>query len=133
MDPFSGTWVANIAKSKRHVNHQFQSATLRFDVSGDEIALTQSGVNMSGKAESSTLTFHADGQERPVAQAPGIVVVMRWLGTHGLETIGKRGDQTIGRGTYEVSADGGTLTAKLYGIDAQGAAFEQEIVFDRES
>ena len=38
MDPFIGTWVANIAKSKRHQNHQFQSATLRFDVSGDDIA-----------------------------------------------------------------------------------------------
>ena len=88
MDPFSGTWIANIAKSKRHQNHQFQSATLRFDVSGDEIALTQSGVNMSGKAESRTLMFQADGR---------------------------------------------TLTAKVYGIDAQGAAFEQEIVFDRAS
>ena len=64
------------------LNHQFQSATLRFDVSGDEIALTQFGVNMSGKAESSTLKFHADRQERPVSpQAPGIVVLTRWLGT----------------------------------------------------
>jgi len=134
MNPFSGTWVANIAKSTRHHNHQFQSATLRFDVSGDEIALTQSGVNMSGKAESSTLKFQADGEERPVSpQAPGIMVVTRWLGTHGLETIGKRGDETIGRGTYEVSADGRTLTAKVYGVDAQGGMFEQEIVFDRES
>ena len=134
MDPFSGAWVANITKSKRHRNHQFQSATLRFDVSGDEIALTQSGVNMSGKAESNTLSFHADGQERPVSpQAPGITVLTRWLGTHRLETIGKRGPETIGRGTYEVSADGRTLTAQVYGIDAQGAAFEQEIVFDRAS
>ena len=132
MDPFTGSWVANIAKSRRHENHQFESATLTFQVSGDAISLTQAGVNMSGKSESSTLTLHADGEEHPVSpQAPGLVVVTRWLGTHQLETIGKRGAETIGRGTYEVSGDGRMLTAKVAGIDAQGAAFEQEIVFDR--
>ena len=132
MDPFSGSWVANIAKSRRHANHQFQSATLTFEVSGDAVSLTQAGVNMSGKSESSTLTLHADGEEHLLSpQAPGIVVVTRWLGTHQLETIGKRGAETIGRGTYEVSADGHMLTAKVAGIDAQGAAFEQEIVFER--
>jgi hypothetical protein len=31
-----------------------------------------------------------------------------------------------------VSPDGKTLTAKLKGIDASGAEFEQVIVFDRE-
>jgi hypothetical protein len=132
MDPFTGSWVANLAKSRRHQNHQFQSATLRFDVSGNAISLTQAGVNMSGKNESSTLTLQADGHEHPVSpQAPGIAVVTRWIGTHGLETIGKRGSETLGRGTYEVSADGRTLTATVSGIDAQGAAFEQVIVFDR--
>jgi len=133
MDPFTGTWIANLARSRRHQNHQFQSATLRFEVSGNAIALTQAGVNMSGKQESSTLTLQADGKARPASpQAPGIDVVTRWMGTHGLETIGQRGEVILGRGTYEVSADGRTLTAKVFGIDAQGAAFEQEIVFDRE-
>ena len=132
MDPFTGKWIANLAKSRRHANHQFQSATLQFEVAGNTISLTQSGVNMSGKNESSTLTLQADGEERPVSpQAPGVTLAARWMGTHGLETIGKRGADIIGRGTYEVSADLQTLTAKVAGIDAQGAAFEQEIVFDR--
>ena len=132
MDPFTGHWIANLAKSRRHQNHQFQSATMRFEVSGNEISLTHGGVNMSGKAESGTLTLLADGEAHPVPAQAGVVVVTRWIGTHELETIGKRGDQTLGRGTYEVSADGRTLTAKVFGTDAQGAAFEQEIVFDRE-
>ncbi|HET7218776.1 MAG TPA: hypothetical protein VFJ02_12050 [Vicinamibacterales bacterium] len=133
MDPFSGTWVANLDKSRRHANHQFHSATLQFDVSGPQISLTQSGINMSGKSESSTIMLHADGQERPVSpQAPGVVVVARWIGTHVLETIGKRSDEIIGRGVYEVSPDGRTLTATVAGVDAQGAPFDQVIVFDRE-
>jgi len=133
MDPFTGTWIANLAKSRRHENHQFQSLTMQFDVSGNAISLTHSGVNMSGKNESGTLMLQADGEERPASpQAPGVMVVTRWIGTHGPETIGKRGADILGRGTYEVSADGRTLTANVAGIDGQGAAFEQQIVFDRE-
>lgn len=132
MNPFTGTWVANLAKSRRHHNHQFQSATLRFEVAGDAISLTQSGVNMSGKHESSTLALLADGEEHAVSpQAPGVVVVTRWLGPNVLETIGKRGADVLGRGTYEIAPDGKTLTANVSGIDASGAAFEQVIVFDR--
>lgn len=132
MDPFTGTWVANLAKSQRHHNHQFQSATLRFEVTGDVISLTQSGVNMSGKHESSTLALQADGEEHAVSpQAPGVVVVTRWLGPSVLETVGKRGADILGRGTYEVAPDGKTLTASVAGIDAAGAPFEQVIVFDR--
>lgn len=81
--------------------------------------LNQSGVNMSGKPESSTLTLQADGEEREVSpQAPGILVATRWIGTHRLDTVARRGADTIGCGTYEVSADGRT-TATVSGIDAQ--------------
>lgn len=132
MDPFTGTWVANVAKSRRHHNHLFESAFLRFDVNGNAISLTQGGVNMSGKQEQSTLALQADGQEYAVSpQAPGIAVVTRWIGPSVLETVGKRGPEVLGRGTYEVSADGKTLTATVSGIDAAGAAFDHVIVFDR--
>ena len=134
MSPLTGTWVANLAKSRRHENHQFQSATLRFEVSGNAVSLTQAGVNMSGKDESSTLTLVADGEEHPVSpQAPGVVVISKWIGTQVLETTGKRCDAILGRGTYEVAADGQTLTATVAGIDGQGKTFEQVIVFDRAS
>ena len=129
--PFVGNWVANLSKSKRHPNHQFQSATLQFAVEGDTVTLTQGGVNASGQEESGTITLHADGKERPVPQAPGVVSVVRWIGTQVLETIGKKDGQEVGRGTYEVSADGKTLTATVSGRDGSGAAFAQVIVFDR--
>ena len=105
---------------------------MRFEVAESAISLTHGGVNMSGKNESGTMTLLADGEAHPVSGQAGVVVVTRWIGTHQLETIGKRGDQTLGRGRYEVSADGPTLTARGEGTDAQGAAFEQEFVFDRE-
>ena len=133
MNPFSGTWIANIEKSRRHANHQFQSATLTFELVGDDVSLTHAGVNMSGKHESGTTVLHPDGQERPVSpQAPGVVAAARWIGTHVLVSEAKKDGRVVGKGAYEVSEDGRTLTATVEGTDAAGKAFEQVIVFDRE-
>ena len=75
MDPFTGTWKADFARSQRDPNHQFQSATLRFAVYGDAVSLTHGGVNMSGKVESGTTNLLADGTPRAVSpDAPGVVV-----------------------------------------------------------
>ena len=133
MNPFSGTWVANIEKSRRHTNHQFQSATLSFEIAGDDVSLTHSGVNMAGKRETGATVLHPDGREYPVSpQAPGVVAVTRWVGTHVLESEAKKDGRGVGKGTYEVSEDGRTLTATVAGTDAAGLPFEQVIVFDRE-
>jgi len=133
MNPFIGTWIANIEKSRRHANHQFQSATLSFELTGDDVSLTHAGVNMSGKRESGTTLLHPDGREHLVSpQAPGVVAVTRWVGTHVLESEAKKDGRSVGKGTYEVSEDGRTLTATVAGTDAAGLPFEQVIVFDRE-
>ena len=132
MNPFQGLWIANLEKSRRHANHQFQSATLTFEVSGDVVSLTHAGVNMSGKQESGTTVLHADGQEHAVSpQAPGVVAVTTWMGTHVLATEGRRDGNTLARATYAVSDDGKLLTATIAGIDGAGKAFDQVIVFDR--
>jgi hypothetical protein len=132
MNPFTGTWTANIEKSRRHANHQFQSATLTFEISGDVVSLTHAGVNMAGKRESGTTVLHPDGQERLVSpQAPGVAVATTWVGAHVLETVAKKDGHVVGSGSYAVSQDGTTLTATVAGTDAAGARFEQVIVFDR--
>ncbi len=133
MNPFTGSWAANLEKSRRHANHQFASATMTFDVTDEAVSMAYTGVNAAGKEESSTIAFYPDGKEHPVSpQAPGVMMVSSWAGTHRLDTEARKGDATLGRGSYEVSSDGRVLTATLSGIDASGAAFEQVIVFDRQ-
>jgi len=132
MNPFVGTWIANIEKSRRHANHQFHSATLTFEMVGDAVSMTHAGVNMSGKHESVTMVYTPNGQEHAVSpQAPGVVAVTRWIGTHILESEAKKDGRSLGKGTYAVSEDGRTLTATVAGTDAAGAPFDQVIVFDR--
>jgi len=48
-----------------------------------------------------------------------------------LQSIAKSDGAQVGEQTYEVSTDGKTLTAKVSGVDASGARFDQVIVFDR--
>ena len=129
--PFVGTWIANIGKSRRHANHQFKSATMKFDVAGDTVTLTHGGVNASGEQESGTATLEADGKEHPVPGQSDVTTITRWVGPRMLETIAKSKGAQVGRQTYEVSADGKTLTAKVSGVDASGRRFDQVIVFDR--
>lgn len=105
-NPFIGKWTANIAKSSRHANHQFQSATMTFEMTGESVSMTHAGVNMAGKHESGTSVLQPDGQEHPIPQAPGVVVVTRWVGTHVLETEGLKDGQSVGKGTSAVSEDG---------------------------
>jgi len=130
MHPLHGTWIANLSKSTRHANHQFQNATMRFDVGTDTVVLSYEGVNASGKHESSTQTIHADGQERPVPGAPGIVAIST-LEPRRLESSARKDGVALGRGTYEVDEEGSTLTATVSGVDASGKPFDQVIVFDR--
>ena len=131
-NPLAGTWQANISKSQRHPNHLFKSARLRFEVSDEVVSLTYTGVNMSGVEETGTFKIHPDGKEHPIAEAPGVVEVSRWVGPRLLESVGKKDGKVVGQSTYEISTDGNTLTAKIKGIDASGSTFEQVIVFDRE-
>ena len=132
MNPLVGTWVANLEKSRRHANHQFQSATLTIGLDGEAVSLRHAGVNMAGKEESGTTELFADGKEHPVSpRTPEVVVVTRWAGDHVLETEARKDGQVIGRGTYAVSEDGKSLSATVAGTDAAGARFEQVIVFDR--
>ena len=134
MNLFLGTWIADLEKSRRHTNHQFQSATLTFEASGDAVSLTHAGVNMAGKAESGTTVLHTDGHEHPVSsQAPGVVAVTKWLGPRVLSTEARKDGRAIGSATYAVSEDGKTLTASVRGVDAAGKSFDQVIVFDRSS
>ena len=132
MDAFTGYWVANLSKSQRHSNHQFESASMTFEVTGDVVSFTYEGVNATGKHESSRMVLHPDGVEHPLSpEAPGVMILSKWVGTHRIDTQATKDGNVLGRGSYEVSSDGTLLTATVAGVDASGSSFEQVIVFDR--
>jgi hypothetical protein len=45
----AGTWKANLSKSQRDPNHQFQSLTVHVEVSDEAVLLSFTGVNLAGE------------------------------------------------------------------------------------
>jgi hypothetical protein len=130
MHLLTGTWTANLANSRRDPNHRFHGATLRLEVDGDRVTLGYGGVNAAGRAEEGAQVILADGKAYPEAAAPGVVSTGT-IDARALQIVAMKNGAVIGSGRYEVSEDGGTLTATMSGFDASGRHFEQEIVFDR--
>ena len=126
--PFAGTWTANLAKSKLHSNAQIQRITLRFDLSADAVSITDMVIDVSGRnVGNGTTTFQTDGKAYPHDELlPGLTVVARWRDSRAFETVLSRRDGQMDRVTYEISADGMTLTNTT-----SGALGEQVIVFER--
>jgi hypothetical protein len=108
-NPFVGTWQANLARSKRHAANQFQAATINFAVSGDTVTITDGFVDADGKKLHGRNTLKVDGQAHSTDRA-GYVLVAKWRGPHVLETLATKDGEVVGRGRYEVSADGMTMT-----------------------
>ena len=87
------------------------------------MTLMHGGVNAAGQEESGTVTLQADGKEHPVEQSRGVVAVTKWGGPRLLETVAGNDGTTVGEQSYELSADGRTLTAKVWGTDAGEGAW----------
>jgi flagellar basal body rod protein FlgC len=121
-NPFAGTWIANLSKSKRHPDNQFREATLEFAVNGESLTITDVVVNASGKEEKGRHKIQIDGKEHPSADGNGYFITANWLASHVLETTAKKAGEIVGRGMYLVSQDGKTLTI---------SADQQLIVCDR--
>jgi hypothetical protein len=124
-NPFVGTWVLNLSKSKLPSNFQYRSMTLQFAVVFDTVTVGANFVTTSGRQQSATELFHMDGKEHPGTLNAGVVVTGKWMNARVIETGGKKDGQDVGVITYEVSADGKTLTHRY------SAAPEQELVFER--
>ena len=122
MNPFAGTWTANLSKSRQHPLNPFQSATLHFDVVGNTVTINDVVVDESGQEVRAKNRLQTDGKEHASEQGKGYILLARWLGPHVLEAVVKKDDRVEGRVMYEVSGDGTTLT-----ISADG----QVIVCDR--
>jgi hypothetical protein len=124
-NPFVGEWVANLSRSRQSPDYRFQAATLRISVDGDTVTMASRLIDPSNEEKEAAETFRTDGTETPGTLTPGVFLAARWVGSHVLATIAKKDNQTIALATYEVSADGKTLTLRSSGT------VEHVIVFER--
>jgi hypothetical protein len=123
--PFVGTWSADLSQSRLDPRMPFKGADITIGVTGNVVTLASSVVMPSGKTIQERETFRADGTETAATTYDGVVHVANWVGSHVLALITRKGNQKIALITYEVSADGQTLTARTSGL------IEQVVIFTR--
>ena len=121
LSPFTGRWIADATRSKRHPANQFRSATIVFAVDGNTVSIADEFVDETGKTVRGRNTIEADGVAH--ATSNGYQLTATWLAPNDLETIATQNGEEVGRGRYTVSADGRHLTI------VSGA--DQVIVLDR--
>jgi hypothetical protein len=118
--PLAGTWVVNIAKSMRHPDNPFVRVTMQIEVDGNVITITDVVVDAAGDEVKTTNTIHADGVEYPAPY--GYAMRSKWRDPRSVEWAATKNGVPEGAGSYEVSADGKTLTL---------TAGDHVFVFDR--
>ena len=125
--PFVGSWSADLSQSRLDPKLPIKGADITIGVTGNVITLASSVVMPSGETIQERETLRADGTETAATnpQTTGVVHVANWVGSHVLVLISKKGNQNIALITYEVSADGQTLTARTSGL------IEQVVIFKR--
>ena len=122
--PIAGAWVADQIMSSMHSETQRPSddIVVEFQLSGEEIKLTQVATDTTGHEIAITTTICTDGHEHPVPFGEGVRLKALWTTSLMLEATFTATDRTLSRWSYEVSPDGSSLVA---------STAEQRIVFKR--
>jgi hypothetical protein len=100
--------------------------TLQFAVVFDTVTVGSKFLGTSSQEQTATELFHMDGKEHPGTLNPGVLHTARWVNSRMIEATAKKDGKDVGVMTYEVSADGRTLTSRY------STSPEQVLVFDRQ-
>ena len=138
-DPFEGTWKARIDKSKFDPAYTPEQGCLRFELTEAGYLLVAYGIKDGQPVAERPTLIVADGRRRPIVDLngrpiPGVPSGALAFGNRpdartiegGAEVDGK----VLGKGTYSVSEDGGTLTVTTEGMGVTGP-FKTMAVFER--
>jgi len=132
-DPIVGTWTLNLANSKFSPGPAPKSQTRTYSKSDDGISLTVTGVAADGSAISQQSTFKYDNKAYPITGAPNYdaISLKRVNGSTVKAAMMKAGKQ-VGTTTRTISAHGKVLTLSTKATGADGKAYDDVAVFDKQ-
>ncbi|MDO8539981.1 MAG: hypothetical protein Q7S40_06020, partial [Opitutaceae bacterium] len=131
-DPWIGTWVLNVAKSRFSPGPAPKSETRTYVVTaaGERASYTQ--VDAEGKQLRSESTYTFDGKDAPVTGLPDSdTFAFKRTGPSSLAVTVKKAGKVARTATRVVSTDGKTLTLTIKGTNAKGQPLDDTWVFDR--
>jgi hypothetical protein len=134
-DAFTGTWKLNVAKSKFAAGTEVKEVNVVVAEQGANLAITVKGTAANGEPISAKYTFPAKGG--PVtytegAPASGATTTVKRVNASTIDSTMSLNGKDVGGTHAVVSADGKTVTRVVKGMDAQGKAFENSEVYERQ-
>jgi len=122
-DPFVGTWIMNLAKSK------FSSSPLKsYTLAFDGINYVQDMVDVNGKPSHHSWVAKDDGKDYPLTGNPDAdMFSVTKTNPNTVKYVFKKNGKEVYRGQVVVSDDGKTCVDKGGGKDAKGQAHSYSI------
>jgi hypothetical protein len=132
-DPAIGTWKLNLAKSKFSPGPAPKSQIRTYVESAQGVMLTIKNTAADGKETTLTLTFKDDGKPQAVTGSPDFdMVAVTRTGASTTHSTQTKAGVVVSTAERSVSQDGKTLTFAQKGTHADGVAFDDLSVYDRQ-
>ena len=133
-DPINGTWKLNLAKSKFNPGPAPQSATRKYEVSGDDFKLTTDGISAEGKPIHFGIKAKIDGKDYPT---PGLgsgfdSIAMTRVDAYTTKSVQKKAGKPVVYVTRKVARDGKSMTLEFQGTDDKGAKLDDVQFYDKQ-
>jgi hypothetical protein len=131
-DPFVGTWKLDVAKSKFDPGPAPQSQTRTWGADGK---VGVEGINAAGKPMSYGYPIMKDGKEYPTIGAipnKADTISTKRINDNTVEANFVRGGKPAETTKFEVSKDGKMLTIDAKGTNADGSAFHNVTVWEKQ-
>jgi hypothetical protein len=135
-NPFLGTWKLNTAKSKSTPMPLPRSLTVVFEVDGEKIKRTATGVDAAGKPilQGSPAGMAWDGNDHPipVPNGPPMTVAVKSVSDYHNDVTVKRNGEVAVTIRSVVSKDGRTMTNTVQGVNEKGETFHVVEVLEKQ-
>ena len=130
-DPFSGTWVLNLAKSKIPMPVQ-KSQIAEAVVDELDLEISMEVVNSSGERMVIHTKAKFDGKDYPVTGTPyADTVAYERVDRNTIKGIAKKDGKIVQREILVVSSDGKRMTGTYYTADSTGEQITATAVFEK--
>ena len=131
-DPFLGTWVLNVAKSKYQPGPPPKDQTSIYEASGQAVKVTTKGTDAAGKSTATMFTAGYDGKDYPVTGNPDWdATSLKRVNPNSVEFTRKKAGKVVQTGTNVISADGKTRTVTTTGVNAQGQKINNTAIYEK--
>jgi len=131
-DPAAGTWELNLAKSKFSPGPAPKSQTRTYEVTGDNVKYSLTGIDAEGKPILVEYTAKYDGKDYPVTGAKDFdAISLKRVNATTADATVKKGGKVVQTSRRVVSKDGKTLTLTTTGTNAKGQAVNNVAVFEK--